>query len=371
MGKKNRVLIGGRSPVTRDSEGTVTAFPNVCNTPAPNGQVPVPYASVARSADLEKGSRSVTIEGAAVCLSDSELARSTGDEPGTGGGLMSGQRGGPAHPVTWDMTVRIEGKPVVRNLNLFTSNGRNTAPFPIVQQQEAPPVAGTVDELEEEKCPYCGKAKHDFGFRFGGTNIGISGLLRSHLLRGEEIARHPWYAGPRSLAAHHLICAEAMNNDKWRNFCLLFGFDINCLENGAMLPMLLELACQLLVPLHRGDHSAGFAYDLHLPYPNAVKRLLRDVAGDIERGIYCENPQTLVDELHNISRQIAERLASFSWTITRDGLDYGPGGNGCAGVGRIPDKPQRPCPCGRVHGIVHESTGALLLPGVRTLRAGE
>lgn len=375
--KRNNVLVSGRSPVARDSGGTVVGFPDVCNTPTPNGQVPVPYPNIAKSTDLKNGSKSVLVNGAPVCLSTSELSPSTGDEAGTGGGLLSGKSRGAAHPVSYDFTVKIEGRPVVRNLDLFTLNDRNTAPFPILQDQEAPPAPAAVaevraEELPEEKCSYCGKKKHDFLRQSMGNNRGASVILRARILQGQEPSTHPWYAGPFSLAAHHLICSEAMDSQKWSTFCQLFGYDINCRENGVMLPMTLALACQLHVPLHRGDHSSGFAQDLSAAYVDAVKTMLRNLSRKIERGDFCAEPEALAEELHAFSRQILTRIAAFTWTLTSDGLDYRPGGNGCSGAKRIPDKqPAVRCPASRQHGLQHTTNRLLLVPGMRSLRVGE
>ncbi|MBA3684147.1 MAG: DUF4150 domain-containing protein [Planctomycetes bacterium] len=134
------------SPVTTVSGGTVLAFPDVCKTPSPGGPIPVPYPNVARSADLADGSTTVTIDGAPVCLKGSKLATSTGDEPGSVGGVVSGTVKGKATPVTWSSNVFIEGQAVVLNGDLFVSNNKNTVPTPIVQGQvgkvqEAAPVA--------------------------------------------------------------------------------------------------------------------------------------------------------------------------------------------------------------------------------------
>lgn len=128
--EENHVLVNGLSPVTRKSGGRVVGFPDVCRTPSPGGPVPIPYPNSAESKALEKGSRTVSINGAPVCLASSRLGTSTGDEAGTaGGGVSSGRTGGAAHPVNYSFDVRMEGNPVVRNLDLFTLNDRNTAPL--------------------------------------------------------------------------------------------------------------------------------------------------------------------------------------------------------------------------------------------------
>lgn len=374
-GDKNPVLIDGMSPVTTESDGKVVGFPDVCMTPGPGGPVPIPYANVAQSKDLKKASRSVSINEAPVCLSDSYLGTSTGNEAGTaGGGVTSGRTKGGAHPVNHSFDVHIEGKPVVRNLDLFTLNDRNMPPFPIMQPQVTRPVSGRVEEREVtrrlETCPYCKKAKHPFNPESGvGTNLGSSAVLGRNILEGRALPEHPWYAGPFSLAAHHLICLEALDTENWARYCHQFGYHPDRKQNGVMLPMRLALACQLHVAVHRGNHAEGFAYDLHLAYPRAVMAKLKEVANLLRRGAFCADPGGLVRKLDKLSAEILRKVERFDWTLTRDGLDYQKGGVGCAGVRRIPEKSNKPCPCQRRHHLTHARGGLPLPP--RALQVGE
>jgi hypothetical protein len=376
MPKENTTLVNGLSPVTKESGGTVAGFPDVCKAPGPGGPVPVPFPNIARSEDLAGGSKSVTIGGASVALSTSSLARSTGNEAATaGGGVASGKTRGAAHPVTFSFDVRIEGKPLVRNLDLFTLNDRNTAPFPIMQSQAAPAVAVQVEDAPapatEEPCRYCKQPKHNIDKAArSGSNLGNSAVLGRNMLDGRELTCHPWYAGPFSLAAHHLICLEAMEKPEWGSICYDFGYHIDRRQNGVFLPMKMALACQLGVPVHRGNHSEGYAFDLDLAYPDAVKAKLEDLAAEVSAGDYCANPAALVEELDALSRTILERVASFTWTLTRDGLDYAPAGLGCSGLTSIRQKPSSTqCPQHRRHGRRHAVSGQAL--AARPLTVGE
>ncbi|QSQ22167.1 DUF4150 domain-containing protein [Pyxidicoccus parkwayensis] len=354
--KENGVLINGLSPVTSESEGTVVGFPDVCLTPGPNGPMPVPYTNVAKSEDLKDGSKTVTINGAPVCLSNSQLATSTGNEAGTaGGGVSSGKTKGPAFPLNYSFDVKIEGKPVVRNMDPFSLNGWNTAPFPIMQSQTSRPVAQRVEERDVlrpvERCPYCKKEKHPFDTkgRVGG-NLGSSATLGRNMLEGRELSSHPWYAGPFSLAAHHLICLEALESEFWARICVLLGYHPDRKQNGVFLPMKMARACELHVAVHRGNHAEGYAFDIHLPYPRAVMKKLQEVEGLLKRGAFCADPDALVRKLDKISAEVLEKVARFLWTLTRDGLDYAPGGRGCSGLRSIRQKPSPiPCPQERRH----------------------
>lgn len=376
MPKKNSKRVNGLSPVTKESEGTVAGFPDVCNTPGPGGPVPVPFPNVAESESLEGGSRSVTINGAPVCLSSSRLGSSTGNEAGSaGGGVTSGKTKGAAHPLNYSFDVTIEGKSVVRNLDLFTLNDRNTPPAPIMQPQVPRPVAVRIEERAESKrvelCEYCGKAKHAFDTRRRvGGNQGSSAVLGRNMLEGRELATHPWYVGPFSVAAHHLICLEALDNEHWAQICLRFGYHPDRKENGVFLPMKMAIACKLHVAVHRGNHAEGYAFDVHLPYPRAVMKLLGKVALRMERGECCSAPDELVRMLDAVSAEILARIESFTWTLTRDGLDYAPGNRGCSGLKSIRQKPSStPCPRERRHQVRHAVTKQLLLK--RALRIGE
>ncbi|MCY1023844.1 PAAR-like domain-containing protein [Pyxidicoccus sp. MSG2] len=72
---------------------------------------------------LAKGSKKTTIEGNPVALTSSELSTSSGDEPGTAGGLLSSKFKG---KMTWgsgSTDVKVEGKGVVRFLDPTLHNG--------------------------------------------------------------------------------------------------------------------------------------------------------------------------------------------------------------------------------------------------------
>ncbi|HYO65581.1 MAG TPA: DUF4150 domain-containing protein [Archangium sp.] len=109
-----------------DGHTQVCSIPDVCKTPSPGGPVPVPYINIARDADLASGSTSVKIEANPIALSNSNLSTSTGDEPGTaGGGLISSKTKG---KLTWgssSIDVKVEGKGVVRFLDVTQHNGNS------------------------------------------------------------------------------------------------------------------------------------------------------------------------------------------------------------------------------------------------------
>lgn len=106
------------------------APPDVCKTPSPGGPVPVPYVNIASSSDLASGTKQVKIEGNSAATSAANLATSTGDEPGTaGGGLVSSKTKGKTTWATSSPTVKLEGNPAVRFMDVTQQNGNsfNTA----------------------------------------------------------------------------------------------------------------------------------------------------------------------------------------------------------------------------------------------------
>jgi len=304
--------VNNRTVVHKSSSGVATNFPDVCKTPTPGGPIPIPYPNISTSSDTASGSASVKIDGNPIMLKDSNFKVSTGDEPGSIGGVISGCTKGKAEFVNYSFDVKVEGKNVPRLGDMMIQNKKNTPPMPEVQ----PPVI-VVNVEKKEKCKFCKKDVHDFADK-PGTSLGSGQTLRKDII--SNIKNHVWYTGSRSLQAHHLICSESMDDDDWHEYCRLFGYDINNKNNGVMLPNTLALACQLHVALHRGNHSAGSAGST--PYPAKIKNDLNEIKSDIKSGNYCSNPDALIEDLNEYSEFILGEVDSFSWTITSDGLDY-------------------------------------------------
>ncbi|MBF0231468.1 MAG: DUF4150 domain-containing protein [Desulfamplus sp.] len=132
------VGVNSLSVIHKDSGGISIAFPDVCKTPSPAGPVPIPYPNIAKSTDADKCSKKVKVDGNPVCLKDSVFSKSSGDEGGTAGGMVSGKTGGKAEFVSYSFDVKIEGKNVPRSMDTMFHNNKNTPPAPIIQ----PPMVG-------------------------------------------------------------------------------------------------------------------------------------------------------------------------------------------------------------------------------------
>lgn len=141
-------LVNKVTVVHKQSNGVATAAaPDVCKTPAPNGPVPIPYPNVALSSDLADGTTTVKVAGNPVAVKDCSFSKSTGDEPGTVGGLASNVNRGKAKFVNYSFDVKLDGKNACRLGDPMTMNGNgpNTATPAEVQPSAIPGNIGKED----------------------------------------------------------------------------------------------------------------------------------------------------------------------------------------------------------------------------------
>ena len=100
-------------------------LPDVCKTP-PKG-IPKPYSNTAYSEDLAKGTTTVFADGGNMIGNyGSIFARSTGDEPGSMGGVKSGTFTAEADFISHSFDVFFEGKAACRLTDKMYMNHRNT-----------------------------------------------------------------------------------------------------------------------------------------------------------------------------------------------------------------------------------------------------
>ena len=137
MGQTPTVFVNGRSVIGKVPLGKGAAFPDLCLTPAGPSLVPIPYVNLIFAKDLTDGTKQVKVMGGPAMTAASHIARSTGDEPGTGGGVVTGGKKGKAYPLSASPNVFFEGQGVVRNMDLMTHNHTgelpgNTPPTPII-----------------------------------------------------------------------------------------------------------------------------------------------------------------------------------------------------------------------------------------------
>src|SRR6476620_9766212 len=125
------VFAEGMGLFHKGSGGFAVAPGDVCLSPPPPPAppAPVPYINNLSAGDLDKGSKSVLIDGEQTALEDaSEVTTSTGDEAGTqGGNVITHKTKGKGYFSLWSSTVKIESKGVCRHGDPM---GQNCASMP-------------------------------------------------------------------------------------------------------------------------------------------------------------------------------------------------------------------------------------------------
>ncbi len=109
----------------KDSGGMSPVFRDVCKTPAGPSVVPIPYPNIAKSADIDAGTKKVTIEGQMAANKGCNYKTSTGDEAGSAGGVASGKTKGKAEYMLSSFDVKMEGKNACRMGDMMTHNDKN------------------------------------------------------------------------------------------------------------------------------------------------------------------------------------------------------------------------------------------------------
>jgi hypothetical protein len=110
----------------KGSGGMSVAFPDVCKTPAPPaGPIPIPYPNIGKAADTSKGPSKVTTDGKMPMVKGAKYSRSSGDEAGTAGGVISSKNMGECEFMMYSFDVKFEGKNVCRMGDPLFHNKKN------------------------------------------------------------------------------------------------------------------------------------------------------------------------------------------------------------------------------------------------------
>lgn len=113
-------------PATTNGGGQCFAFPDTCKTPAPPAPpVPVPYPNIGMPTDANPGTCSlkVLILNKQACTVMTQITRSSGDEAGVAGGVVSGMNLGPVSYLMGSTKVLVEGNPLVTQMSQTAHNG--------------------------------------------------------------------------------------------------------------------------------------------------------------------------------------------------------------------------------------------------------
>ncbi|MEM7497552.1 MAG: DUF4150 domain-containing protein [Pseudomonadota bacterium] len=104
----------------------VSLAPDVCLTPVGSSVVPIPYPVVDNCGDDENYTPSVRFTRQRAMVMRSNTTCVHGDAPGTRRGVKSGTVGDICEPIEHALKVRAEGSEVIRHLDRFYMNRRNT-----------------------------------------------------------------------------------------------------------------------------------------------------------------------------------------------------------------------------------------------------
>lgn len=113
--------------ISTNGGGECIGFPDVCKTPAAPSPLPIPYPNIAKLTDADGGtcSSKVKIGGKKVVTAKTKIRRSSGDEAGTLGGVVSGVNMGPGSFKSYSSHVKAEGEGVVYVTCPTGQNGNN------------------------------------------------------------------------------------------------------------------------------------------------------------------------------------------------------------------------------------------------------
>lgn len=117
------VFANMRGVVHKGSGGMNMVFPDVCKTP---GQaIPIPYPNLGKSSDTVQGPTSVKTDKKMPMVKGSKYMRSSLDEPGSMGGVVSGVNMGECEFMMYSFDVKFEGKNVCRMGDPMFHNKKN------------------------------------------------------------------------------------------------------------------------------------------------------------------------------------------------------------------------------------------------------
>jgi hypothetical protein len=116
-----------RGIVHKGSGGMSTVFPDVCKTPAPPSPspIPIPYPNIGMASDASQGPSSVKTDGQMPMVKGAKYSRSSGDEAGTLGGVISSVNMNECEYMMYSFDVKFEGKNVCRLGDPLFHNKKN------------------------------------------------------------------------------------------------------------------------------------------------------------------------------------------------------------------------------------------------------
>ena len=111
--------------VHKGSGGMSIVFPDVCKTPTPGGPVPIPYPNIGTATDTSDGTKKVKIDGEMAMVKGAKYTKSSGDEPGSVGGVVSGCNKSAVEFMLYSFDIKFEGKNACRMGDMMFHNKKN------------------------------------------------------------------------------------------------------------------------------------------------------------------------------------------------------------------------------------------------------
>ena len=111
----------------KGSGGLSTVFPDVCKTPAPPAPspIPIPYPNIGQASDTSQGPTSVKTDGQMPMVKGAKYMKSSGDEAGVAGGIMSSVNMSECEFMLYSFDVKFEGNNVCRMSDPLFHNKKN------------------------------------------------------------------------------------------------------------------------------------------------------------------------------------------------------------------------------------------------------
>jgi hypothetical protein len=118
-------FVNSRGIAHKGSGGMSMVFPDVCKTPTPAGPIPIPYPNIGQASDTSQGPTTVTTDGQMPMVKGALYSKSSGDEPGTAGGVISSVNMNVCEFMLYSFDVKFEGKNVCRMGDPMFHNKKN------------------------------------------------------------------------------------------------------------------------------------------------------------------------------------------------------------------------------------------------------
>jgi hypothetical protein len=117
----------GKGIAHKGSGGLSTVFPDVCKTPAPPAPspIPIPYPNIGQASDTSQGPSTVKTDGQMPMVKGAKYSKSSGDEAGVAGGIMSSVNMSECEFMMYSFDVKFEGNNVCRMSDPLFHNKKN------------------------------------------------------------------------------------------------------------------------------------------------------------------------------------------------------------------------------------------------------